>query len=117
MVERRTFPHAARITRKAEYVHVFSRGEKLPGRAFICHVLTDAGLESRLGLVVSRKVGRAVVRNRIKRHIREFFRHNRSRLEPGSQVVVVARASSALLDGSGCARELEWSLRKRLRDA
>lgn len=73
-------------------------------------------MESRLGMVVSRKVGGAVVRNRVKRGIREFFRRNRARLTPGAQVVVVARAASARLSGAERAQELERTLRKRLRD-
>ena len=103
-------PRVARITEKSEYQRVFSQGEKLWGRLFVCYVLVEAETERRLGLVVSRKVGGSVVRNRVKRHIREFFRLNRHCLTLGLQLVVVARANSASQDGNVCARELERML-------
>lgn len=57
------------------------------------------GLEnSRLGLTVSRRVGNAVVRNRIKRRLREIFRQAGERLPPGIDLVAVARPSAAPLD-------------------
>lgn len=45
----------------------------------------------RLGLVVGRKVGSAVLRNRIKRLIREFFRLNKERIPESSDLIVVAK--------------------------
>lgn len=51
----------------------------------------------RLGVTVSRRVGNAVVRNRVKRRIREWFRRARADLQPGAQVVVIARREAAVL--------------------
>jgi ribonuclease P protein component len=47
--------------------------------------------KTRLGVTVSRRVGNAVVRNRIKRAVREWFRWNRGRLEERADLVVIAR--------------------------
>jgi len=46
---------------------------------------------SRLGVTVSKRVGNAVIRNRVKRCIREWFRHAREGLPAGSEIVVIAR--------------------------
>ena len=62
-------------------------------RAFVVFVLPPgAGSDARprLGITVSRKVGNAVTRNRVKRQVREWFRASRSGIEPGSEVVVIS---------------------------
>jgi ribonuclease P protein component len=115
--ERFPFPRTARILNKKEYSRILSQGEKIWGRFFLCFVLMDTALETRLGLVASRKVGSAVARNRVKRLLREFFRRSRRRLPQGTQLVVVARASSTSLDGNACIVELERMLSRRLSDA
>jgi ribonuclease P protein component len=47
---------------------------------------------------VSRKVGNAVVRNRVKRQVREWFRHTRSTLPGAWDIVVIARSEAAELE-------------------
>jgi ribonuclease P protein component len=60
----------------------------------------------RLGITVTRRVGRAVVRNRLKRYIREGFRKQRSTLPRGTDVVVVARSAAVSLRASEVEQEL-----------
>ena len=64
----------------------------------------DAG--AKLGLAVSRRVGNAVARNRVKRHVREWFRQNRHRLPPATDWVVIARKGAAELAAPALASEL-----------
>lgn len=68
----------------------------------------------RLGISASRRVGNAVVRNRVKRGVREWFRRQRETLPEGVDVVVIARRPAAELDGTGITRALE-SLAARVR--
>ena len=85
-----------RIRRRAEYLSVQSDGQKLHGR----HVLamakkrSDPELSGRLGITVTKKVGNAVVRNRIKRLVREWMRLH-GWVPVGWDLVVVAKDSAA----------------------
>jgi len=54
---------------------------------------------TRLGITVSRRVGNAVIRNRVKRCIREWFRQRREGLPDGSDIVVIARQAAQDLSG------------------
>ena len=62
--------------------------------------------ECRLGITVTKKVGGAVTRNRIKRVLREVFRHHRNELQPALDLVVNAR--SAFLDRTSNEIEKEF---------
>ena len=66
---------------------------------------TDGG--ARLGLTVSRRVGDAVRRNRVKRRIREVFRQSRGALPCGVDLVVVARPGAAQLSAAATREELQ----------
>lgn len=55
----------------------------------------DSDMDARIGIVTSRRVGSAVIRNRVRRRLREIFRAMRPQLLPGVSVVVVAKPPAA----------------------
>jgi ribonuclease P protein component len=61
----------------------------------------------RLGLAISKKAGNACVRNRIKRRLREYFRLNRSKMPPGTDVVFFALHGASTLNTTEIFRELD----------
>ncbi len=90
---RETFPRTARLTSPRDFREVFDHGRRAVGQAFVCYVAEGQG--RKMGMAVSKKVGDAVTRNRVKRYIREIFRHERASLREGLRIVVVARTAAA----------------------
>ncbi len=92
---RMRFPRTARVRVSAEYARAFERGKRHSDPLFGLHHRADPALPARLGMAVSRKVDtRAVVRNRIKRTLRETLRPLLPAM-PGGDYVFVARSAAA----------------------
>ena len=77
---------------------VYTRGKSAADSRLALYVRRNGQKENRLGLTVSTKVGHAVVRNRIRRRLREIYRLNEDRLAAGCDVVVAARTRAASSD-------------------
>ena len=85
-----------RLRRRADYVGVQSAGKKLHGRhvVAIARPRIETARVGRLGITVTRKIGNAVVRNRVKRLLREWMRLN-GWVPRGWDMVLVAKGSAA----------------------
>jgi ribonuclease P protein component len=81
-----------RLSRSAEFERVYRQGSSLANRHLVLYTFSNPSADRpRLGLSVSRKVGGAVARNRVKRLLREAFAAAEDELAPGKDFVVVAR--------------------------
>lgn len=107
-----TFRPADRIRKKSDYAAVFSNSRKVVDRYFVCYLAAREQQGNRIGLAVSRKVGGAVTRNRVKRYLREFYRTHRGEWTQPCDLVVVARPAAARLDYAGCVRAMKGLLRQ-----
>ena len=67
---------------------------------------------NRLGITVSKKVGKAVIRNRVKRLIKENYRRREENIKTGYDIVVVARKRAATADYWGIGKDMDLLLRK-----
>jgi ribonuclease P protein component len=94
-----------RLSRSAEFERVYRQGRSVANRHLVLYTFPNASTQRpRLGLSVSRKVGGAVERNKVKRLLREAFSHAENELLTGQDVVVVARpAAGELAEREGLA--------------
>jgi ribonuclease P protein component len=104
------FRRSDRLLRSREFQYVARHGRRAVVRGFVVLVAPRAAAGTargpRLGVTVSRRVGGAVVRNRVKRRIREWFRAEARALPGGVDVVVIGRRAAATLSGAEVSREL-----------
>jgi ribonuclease P protein component len=83
-----------KILKRSEFIGLSTSGRKIFTDLFIAVVAPGRTGRSRLGVTVSRKVGGAVQRNRIKRLAREYFRLNRHLLEDHLDINLIARKAA-----------------------
>lgn len=91
---RRCFPKSARLLKRAEFRRVYDEGQRRNGSHFAVFYRANGLAETRLGITVPVRVGGAVLRNRIKRRLREVFRLNRDRFPAGWDIVLNPRETA-----------------------
>ncbi len=85
-------PRKFSITQRAEFARVREHGKSRPGRYLVVSVLHSAELEHfRLGLITTKKVGRAHERNLLRRRFRAIVREHGEQLKPDYYIVTIAR--------------------------
>ncbi len=95
-----------RLRKPREFQYVYKHGKKWIGKYLLLIYVKNNNPFSRIGIVTSKKVGRAVVRNKIKRRLREIVRLNISKIPSGYDIVVVSKSR---------AKEVNfWDLREDL---
>ena len=103
------FRPADRLLRSREFEYVLRHGRRTTAAPFIVLTVASRGRSPgrRLGITVSKRVGNAVVRNRVKRRVREWFRATRARLVASTDLVVIGRPGAGALSGPEIAALLD----------
>lgn len=93
------FPKSARLSQASEFARLRSDGRSFHGKLVVLTVLkAEPDSETRIGLITSRRVGGAVVRNRVRRRLREIVRALRPRMKRGYWLVLVARHAAGTVE-------------------
>ena len=105
-MRRYTFKKTEHLKKRREFKRVYEEGKKYNNPFAVLYVMGEAGLPAhagverinRISFVVSKKVGNAVKRNRVKRLFRESYRLNKEKLFRGRDMILIVRKNMVGLD-------------------
>jgi ribonuclease P protein component len=95
-----------RITKRSRFGAIYQQGVWSSSKHFTTIICSNTQGVKRLGITVTKKVGNAVKRNRIKRLIREFFRLNKALFPAGNDFIIMAKRNMPPLTYQEACREL-----------
>ena len=104
------FPKSVRLLERREFLFLQQKGRKRHSQHFLVATAPAKNEHSRFGVTTSRRFGNAVVRNRMKRLLREFFRTHQSFISPACDIVVIPRAGAEQLTFAQVVEELGKAL-------
>ena len=92
-----SFTKADRLLKRDHFIQLSKTGQKIHNRHFTVLFRPETDGQTRLGVTATKKVGNAVIRNKIKRLSRELFRKNRHKMKGVRDLNVIAKKSAAEL--------------------
>jgi ribonuclease P protein component len=95
-----------------EFLRIYKKGRFYVGKNIVLYVMKNRLNLNRLGITVSKKFGKSVKRNRIKRLIKENYRQYEDLIKVGYDIVFVARKNEYMPDYFGIKKEIKFLLRK-----
>ena len=107
-----TFPREARLVRRGEFEAVYDAGKRLSSSHFTVFVRRNDLALNRFGFSIKKALGGAVVRNRIRRRVREIVRCHRQEIPTGWDIVIHPKSSVAKLEFAILTEELVRVLNK-----
>ena len=102
-----TLSKEERLLKRAQFVRLSGKGRSYRTRHFIAAVADGKEENNRIGITASKKVGNAVRRNRIKRIVRENFRHGKESLSGNRDINIIAKKGAASLPNHRINKELK----------
>ncbi|RLC50426.1 MAG: ribonuclease P protein component [Candidatus Cloacimonadota bacterium] len=101
------------ITSTREFQSIYQNYTKFSGNLFIYLIENNSSEEEfAVGIVTSKKVGKAVRRNKIKRRVKSFFRENRAQISAKGKMIIIAKPAAADADWQEIKKELHDFLEK-----
>jgi ribonuclease P protein component len=100
------FPREARLVRRGEFDAAYRAGKRRSSAHFTIFLRANQMKQSRYGFSIKKALGSAVVRNRIRRRVREIVRRHRQEIPPGWDIVIHPKSSLAKANFAALAAEL-----------
>ncbi|MEG2338059.1 MAG: ribonuclease P protein component [Clostridium sp.] len=101
-----------KIKRNSHFRYIYNRGKSLSNDTLVLYRIKNNKPVSRLGISVSKKVGNSVVRNKVKRLIRECYRVNRGSYKTGFDFIFIARQKASTADYAKVESAMKHLMRK-----
>ncbi|OPL07454.1 MAG: hypothetical protein AVO33_04850 [delta proteobacterium ML8_F1] len=98
-----------------EFKRVYKKGHSVVGRYLVIYFLRNKTAQNHYGVTVSKKVGKSVIRSRVRRLIKENLRKFEEQIPPGYDIVIVARVAAAKADYHKIGRNMEELLKGYLK--
>ncbi len=105
--------HTESLKKNFQFRHVYHRGRSIANRHLVLYFVKNGTQRNQLGISVSKKVGKSVVRSHVTRLIRESYRNMEEEIKTGYDIVVIARVSCAAATYHEVRRSLRHLLKKQ----
>jgi len=86
-----TFPLREHLRKKSDFEIVYKGGERYVDKSFVVISFKNGLEHNRFGVSVSKRMGKAVIRNKLKRRLREFYRLSKPAQTVGWDIIVICR--------------------------
>lgn len=97
---------ALRLTKNLEFINIYKSGRRVSSLFFVMYIKKNDLGYSRLGVSVSKKVGKSVIRNKIKRQIKEIVRQNYDFINSGWDIVFSVKPAAVQLNYAQMEKEI-----------
>jgi len=101
-----------KLRKNYEFRNVYKNGGYYADRFLVLYAVKNNLDVSRFGISAGKKVGKSVVRNRVTRLIREAIRRNVSKIKPGRDIIILARAGSGEISLAAAEESLAYLINK-----
>ncbi|MBS3756480.1 MAG: ribonuclease P protein component [Desulfobacterales bacterium] len=97
-----------KLLKRSKFLYLARYGHSVHNRYFVVAYCSNRFGRPRLGVTVTRKIGGAVVRNRLKRIVREYFRRHRHQIGESRDINVIAKKAAANVSTGQAFAALEY---------
>jgi len=95
------------LSKNIEFKKVFLKGKRIKAENLVIFILGNDYKYNRLGLIVKKEIGKAVVRNKIRRLLKEAFRNINKKIYQGYDIIILVKKNAIKLDYFDFCNKLE----------